>query len=247
MGGWTPKPRNESAASARMAAATTSVALTMIGPMVFGMMCRRMMRVSPEPDALAASTYSFSRSDRKTPRTIRAMPVQKTSARIIATRDGSPPPVRGRHEQHGERRHGEHEVGEAHERVVHGPAEVAGDRTDRGPDSRGEDRDDERHPEGCPNAVDDATEIVAPELVGSEPVVPFSGGRRVRVREIELVVRVRSELLREDPDEREAEQRDEAHHRQAMAQEPPPCVGPLAARLDLDARLVREREIGRLV
>ena len=36
VGGWMPKPRNDSVLSTRIAAATTSVALTMIGPMQLG-------------------------------------------------------------------------------------------------------------------------------------------------------------------------------------------------------------------
>ena len=68
-----PKPRNERAASSRIAVPIVSVAATTIGPIVFGSMCRNMIRTSPAPAAFAASTYSFSRSDRKLPRTIRAM------------------------------------------------------------------------------------------------------------------------------------------------------------------------------
>ena len=51
----------------------------MIGPIAFGRMCRNMIRASPDPAARAASTYSFSRSERKVPRTMRANPVQKRS------------------------------------------------------------------------------------------------------------------------------------------------------------------------
>ena len=39
-GGWMPKPRNESAASTRIAAAMMSVVLTTIGPTQLGRMCR---------------------------------------------------------------------------------------------------------------------------------------------------------------------------------------------------------------
>ena len=64
-----------------------SVAETTIGPTVFGSMWRSMIRRSPAPAAFAASTYSFSRSDRKLPRTIRAICVQirkaKSSASLI--------------------------------------------------------------------------------------------------------------------------------------------------------------------
>ena len=82
-GGWIPKPRNESAASARIAAAMISVMLTTIGPTQFGSMCRKMIRGSLAPAAFAASTNSFSRSERKSPRTMRASPIQKRSARMM--------------------------------------------------------------------------------------------------------------------------------------------------------------------
>ncbi len=86
VGGCTPKPRNDSAASVRIARPTVSVALTTIGPSAFGSMCRSMIRRSPDPAAFAASTYSFSRSERKLPRTIRASCVQKSSASMNAIR-----------------------------------------------------------------------------------------------------------------------------------------------------------------
>ena len=56
-----------------MATATVMVALTMIDPVALGSRCRNMIRVSLAPSALAASTNSFSRKDRKVPRTTRAM------------------------------------------------------------------------------------------------------------------------------------------------------------------------------
>src|SRR5262249_50842561 len=55
-GGWIPRPRNESADSIRIAFATVSVALTTIGPIAFGTMCRKMMRRSRAPIARAAIT-----------------------------------------------------------------------------------------------------------------------------------------------------------------------------------------------
>ena len=61
---------------------------TKIGPIVFGIMCLNMIRRSPDPDALAASTYSFSRSERKVPRTMRAIVGQMKKAKSSATRVG---------------------------------------------------------------------------------------------------------------------------------------------------------------
>ena len=59
---------------------------------MFGSMCRPMIRTSLAPLAFAASTYSFSRSERNTPRTMRAIDVQKSSARMTPTLSGSPEP-----------------------------------------------------------------------------------------------------------------------------------------------------------
>ncbi len=72
IGGRTPKPRNDRAASMMMAMPTISVVCTMIGLMALGRMWRKMMRRSRAPAARAASTNSFSRSDRNSARTIRA-------------------------------------------------------------------------------------------------------------------------------------------------------------------------------
>ena len=128
-----PKPRNDSAASVRIAVAIISVALTMIGPMAFGRMCRKMIRRSPEPAAFAASTYSFSRSDRKMPRTIRAMlrPEQQREDdrdAVAGRRCPNYAAATSRTASGGSVR----KVGEAHEQVVEPAAVVAGERADRG-------------------------------------------------------------------------------------------------------------------
>src|SRR5713101_10218676 len=73
VGGWIPKPRNDSVLSTRIASATTSVAFTMMGPRQLGNTWRRMMRVFDAPIARDASTNSRSRNDRVAPRTIRAI------------------------------------------------------------------------------------------------------------------------------------------------------------------------------
>src|SRR5664280_2349595 len=61
-----------------MATATTMVALTMIAPRALGSRCRKIIRRSFAPNARAASTYSFSRSERNTPRTTREIGAQKS-------------------------------------------------------------------------------------------------------------------------------------------------------------------------
>src|SRR5438552_17191385 len=75
-GGWIPKPRNDRVDSVMMARPTTRVALTTMGPMVLGSMWRTMMRQLEAPDARAASTNSFSLSERNTLRTTRAIGIQ---------------------------------------------------------------------------------------------------------------------------------------------------------------------------
>ena len=79
-GGCTPNPRNDSVDSVMMAPATASVASTMIGPIVFGIRWRVMIRNGEAPAARAASTYSFSFNDSTCPRTTRAMYIQKIPA-----------------------------------------------------------------------------------------------------------------------------------------------------------------------
>src|SRR5712691_4731074 len=79
-GGCTPNPRNERLDSVMIAAATASVALTMIGPMMFGRMWRPMMRKLDAPEARAAPTNSFSRIDSTWALTTRAVDIQNTAA-----------------------------------------------------------------------------------------------------------------------------------------------------------------------
>ena len=156
-----------------------SVIVTTIGPTQFGRMCRTMIRMSLAPEAFAASTNSFSRSERKTPLTMRASPVQKRNARMSPTFDGWEIVIgpscesfdRGRprrREQDGEAGQREDEVGEAHEQVVHRAAVVAGDGADHGPDQGREHGDEDRDPERGPEAEDDAAQVVATEQVGAD-------------------------------------------------------------------------------
>ena len=72
VGGWTPTPRNDSAASNRIAAGRNVVANTMIGAVKFGNNSLTMIRKFEAPSDLDASTNSFSRNDRTWPRMIRA-------------------------------------------------------------------------------------------------------------------------------------------------------------------------------
>ena len=56
----------------------------MITPTAFGRMCLKMIRELDAPARRAASTNSRSRSDRKSPRTSRAIPIQDTRPRKTA-------------------------------------------------------------------------------------------------------------------------------------------------------------------
>jgi len=58
-GGWTPSPRNDSAASIMIAVDRLNVACTMIGASTLGRTARRMIRPSRAPSARYASTKSF--------------------------------------------------------------------------------------------------------------------------------------------------------------------------------------------
>ena len=82
-GGGTPNPRKLKPASVRMAPATPSVAETRTGPMAFGIICRKMMRQSFTPSALAAVTKSSSRKERNSARTKRVVPIQLVSPMTI--------------------------------------------------------------------------------------------------------------------------------------------------------------------
>ena len=159
--------------------------------------------------------------------------------------------VDGGDEQDGEAGNREEQVGDAHEDVVDVAAVEAGDRADRRPDRRREERDEDRDPERRADAVDDPAQVVAPELVGAEDVPALErrrlreAGRRIDVLEVDLVEAVRRDLLREDRDEREQDQDDEADDGGLVAEEAHARVRPLAARLELDARLVCELRVVR--
>src|ERR1043166_3330058 len=78
VGGWAPRPMNESAASAMIAPPMPSVAATITGAITLGSTWRAMMRTSDAPSARAAWTYSRPRVSNTWPRTMRAMPAQPT-------------------------------------------------------------------------------------------------------------------------------------------------------------------------
>ena len=70
--GGTPTPRKDSVASVMIAMARWIVAITSTGPSTFGRIWRHRISPGPIPITRAACTYSFSRSTRGEPRTVRA-------------------------------------------------------------------------------------------------------------------------------------------------------------------------------
>ena len=126
----------------------------------------------------------------------------------------------------------EHDVRQAHDHAVDGPADVAGDRR------RGRSR-----PRGRPTtetiadqqrvagAVDDPRELVPPERVDPEPVVE-RGARAAAAAEPREVLDariLRRDQRREDRDEDEGPDEREADDRGRVAAQPAPGVAPEAA------------------
>ena len=153
--------------------------------------------------------------------------------------------VGGEHEQDCEERNDEDQVDEPHEQVVDDPAVVAGDRADDRSQHGRDGRDEERDPERRLKPVNDPAQVVAAELVGSEEMPPVERRPHDDVLEVELVVAVRRDLVREYGDERHEDQDDQARDRQLVAEEADPRVRPLAPRLELEAGLVGELDIAR--
>jgi len=101
-----------------------------------------------------------------------------------------------------------------------------------------------RHPERRAQREDDAAQIVAAELIGAEEVLPFRCRPYQDVLEVELVERVGREARRKHGEDGRNKEHDQADNRQPVPEEAPPGVRPLAARLDLQARLVAEDHVG---
>ena len=74
-----------------IAAATSIVAATITGPSAFGRMWRTTCRILLAPSARAASTNSFSRSDRNCARTSRAAGIQRKPPTTSTIRMKTPP------------------------------------------------------------------------------------------------------------------------------------------------------------
>ena len=76
-----------------IAAATSIVPATITGPSAFGRMCHAASRIRRTPSARAASTNSFSRSDRNWARISRATGIQRNPPMTITIITNTPPAV----------------------------------------------------------------------------------------------------------------------------------------------------------
>ena len=181
-GSGTPRPRNDSVASTRMALPSCAVHSTMNGPIVLGRMCRNAMRRWRTPSARAASTYCISRIDSTLARMTRAARGM-IGTEIAMTTLWTAGPERGRHHQ------GEHQQRQPLQDVEHPLGDqvgLAADVADRSPmmppstepSSVDATPDDERDP----RAVHDAAVDVAAEVVGAQPVLGARARRACRRR-----------------------------------------------------------------
>ena len=204
MSGGKPRPRNESVDSAMIAAATSIVAATITGPSAFGRMWRTTWRALLAPSARAASTNSFSRSERNCARTSRATGIQRKPPMTITIMMNTPPstPNGGfegiaeqvdHQQQQRQRRQRQEQVGEPHQRRADPAARHAGGGADRRADDHRDHHGGEADRERDAPAVEHACEQVLPEIVGAERMRPR---RRLHARgEIDVVDR-------DAPDER---------------------------------------------
>src|SRR5436853_5127475 len=81
-GGWTPIERNDNADSVSTVVAIMSGSITITVVITFGRISPNISRAFDAPCAIAASTYSFSRTERTWPRTGRKTYGTYTSAMI---------------------------------------------------------------------------------------------------------------------------------------------------------------------
>ena len=80
-----PRPIKLNPVSDRIIPGTANVNEAMMWLMKEGIMWRKIMRISLEPEKRAAITKSSSRNERNRPRTTRAKPVQPTNAKSTVT------------------------------------------------------------------------------------------------------------------------------------------------------------------
>src|SRR4030081_2772997 len=124
-GGCGPRPRNDRAASARIAKAVDRVAWTKIAIITFGNTCRITMRSGVAPMVRAATMNSRARTASTCP-LVRRAEGGAAAARVAQRFRDRRPERRGEGERGNGRGEGEERVDPAHDQEVELPAEVAG-------------------------------------------------------------------------------------------------------------------------
>ena len=169
-GGLAPRPRKLSPASKRMALPSSSVASTSTGPYTFGMISTASARRFEDP------------SRPRCRHELASAECDDEAAHDAGVRrpgdddDGEhgvaqPGPERGDHRhRQDDRREGEDEIADAHDRAVEQAGEVAGDRAEDGADRHRDDHEQQGEGDRHPGAEDHPAEHVAAETVGAEPV-----------------------------------------------------------------------------
>ncbi len=229
VGGLTPTPRKDRAASAPILPGIETVVKTMTVAAMFGTISRTMMRADPVPlcgggtdEAAFAQGQGLAADDAGDLRPPEEADDEDEEERAREARGHG-----GRErDREDEEREAEDDVGQAREETVGDSAEEAGDEPDRDPDGHGHDRRGEPDEEGDLGAVgDDREEVPARARFDPEPVPrthPAQRPRRCRVRTEEIgVVRVGAvagqprEDRGEDGEEDEENDESEADHRGA--------------------------------
>ena len=202
---------------------SSSVASTSTGPYTFGMISTASARRFEDPSRRDADTNSRPRNVMTRLRTTRAYDGQATTT-TASTALRSPGPERGDHRhRQDDRREGEDEIADAHDRAVEQAGEVAGDRAEDGADRHRDDHEQQGEGDRHPGAEDHPAEHVAAETVGAEPV------RRARRLEARSILRQRiggGDQVAEDDQQqpgagdRQADDRQRATQRRPAAAQP---------------------------
>ena len=171
VGGWTPKPRNESAASMRIARGDQQRHRDDDRPDAARQHVPEHDSEIPRPGCLGSldELLLAEREERAADDTCEVHPEEERKDEPDAERLALAE-IRREDEQDDEERDHEKEVDEPHEQVVDLPAVVPGDCSHDRAQNGGHAGDEERHPERRSEPEDDAAQVVAPELVGTEQV-----------------------------------------------------------------------------
>ena len=183
-----PTPRNDSAASNRIAVGRNVVTNTMIGAARFGSSSLTMIRRFDAPSDRAASTNSFSRKrqhltaddpGRIGPARERDHGDHDRNARLDQTAEAPVPERarRGQPDRQQQVRNRQPGIDRARDERVDPAAVVAGEQPEEDPDHGGDRGRDERHQQRDPGAVDDPAEHVAADLIDPEQVGRARSGR----------------------------------------------------------------------